>query len=359
MARRYRRESCRALFWWVVVVVAGVLDAADGHPGLQHLALGLGLIATASLPVAWIGRWRIRADGDGLDRRTLWGRDRWPWSAFESGLVRHGPDAFSFHWPGRRGGPRSLRIGRMDVSERELLYDLIGRRWNLPPAPEVPERMAFVAPMARLLTLGPDGQPQDLGRRRRLRISLGPEGLGLSSGWLPVSWSPSSGRITSWRHVRALHLTRASHDRRDFLGLSIVLSDRAIKLWASDLRGRRGHSPDVPGREAPVGLLRRHVPEDRIAVLAEYGPPADAEERAARIADLEEFPDMIRVARWRLLPLLVPLMLVMSGLLAATRGPEAAASGAMAWLVLIVATLAALRICEGRALDLRASWTGP
>lgn len=101
VVRRHRREAARALFWWVVVAACGPA-AVDGPLGPHHLSLGLGPIATAAVPVAWIGRWRIRSDGDGLHRLTPLGRDQRPWSAFESGLVRHGPDAFSFHWPGRR-----------------------------------------------------------------------------------------------------------------------------------------------------------------------------------------------------------------------------------------------------------------
>lgn len=84
-------------------------------------------------------RWRIRVDELGVTRRRFICWDRWPWDAFQSGVIRKS-SPFSYEWPGKRPWwNANLSFTFVEPEHREILANVTRRFWTPrteePPAP--------------------------------------------------------------------------------------------------------------------------------------------------------------------------------------------------------------------------------
>jgi len=239
---RIAPELRRCCYYVIIaaIVFAGLIYYVmriDGGRPIEDLITGwvmFGGIACASmLPL----RWRLRIDGQGLQRLRLFRWDLWSWDDMASGrLKKRFP--YKLVDPARPLWRRTLNLEYLGGENTQIVFKAINAHYRLPEPPELPERLKIKYGFRRTAILDEDGV--------HLRIK------GLEKAY-------------PWREVQNVFIVRLDSERRDFRSMHIILPDEEIELkFAGSQQGtvcwREASSEEISE------YLCRHVLTEKISV---------------------------------------------------------------------------------------------
>jgi hypothetical protein len=228
------------------------------------------------VPIAVLS-WRLRVDASGIWRRRLWIWGKWPWEAFEQGMVLDSEaESKSYVFPQRPFWDRKLDLGLLEDPDCERIESIIvGIR--LRPSLDLPSELAL-----------------RYGFRKETLLTIG--GLILRDHGDETHYA--------WKDICNMRIRRYDRGRRDFESLEVVLPDRVvsfsvrrhdgqlIRSWS----GAGGHA--TPTAEILLGVLERWVPKDRILVTSLSDPPLTESEWQDRQSVLAKRARELRILRW-------------------------------------------------------------
>jgi hypothetical protein len=265
-----------------VVIALGRADGVDVASTKMIAFFGAWMASAVALLVLTF-RFRIRIDERGVWRRRFVRWDLWPWEAFEQGRVRNGKFGDQLTFPEKSWYWRTLSASFLGEADRDA-FEAVVRKYRVPPPP--PELSEVVTLRRGLL----------------MRVELSAEGIRAG----PVD---HEGELIPWSDVVRAEVVRATHDRPDFVTLTLHLPAPTKPVRLSRREGQNWQGPDA---EVIALYLRRHLRDSRFEVTALRGPPAEAAEadrRLARLArDERQYRLIGRFAGWILVLLAVVML---------------------------------------------------
>lgn len=212
---------------------------------------------------------RMRIDADGIHRRLFfWYWDFWPWEEFRSGEIREGTSLNSYYAKSKPFWRRDLNLEYYPPAAAETVKQILGR-FGLRPQIEVPESIT--------LTVGFQWEFTDEGA---------------------VCQTFESTKSYPWDEIRSLKITKLTHDHMGFQKLDVEFEDKSLELQNATANGQRAKNWKGAPAEEIIEFLCVHIPEDRIEVTAQKGPPRSESEAKNRLQKIEK--ELKELAKLRL-----------------------------------------------------------
>jgi len=274
LSPEYRRCAVYVAIGFVVIAatLVGLTWAAIHNRSWESAIVVLSAFAAGTFFLLGATfRYRIRIDEHGVWRRRFVRWDLWPWKAFEQGKVRHGKGGDQLTYPEKNWYWRTISASALSERDRAA-YETVVRRYRVaPPSPPIPDAL-------------------DLKLGLRTRLELSAEGVHWRSG------RHDDGQRVHWRDVVRAEVTRATHDRPDFVTLELYLPEQPKPVRLTHNKG----TPMWSGADADVIILylQRQLGDGQLQVTAQRGLPADVAEADRRLARLDKAERDLRGANW-------------------------------------------------------------
>jgi hypothetical protein len=265
-----------AIAYWLMQVLPNQAAPNIARP----IALVALAVAFAAVPL----RWKLRIDADGIFRRLLVGWSFWSWYDLSSGRIskRH---PYTLYDPARPWWNRKLRLNYMDSDETHEVFTVINTHYQLPPAPDLPDRLTI-----------------KYGFRGSATVDH--RGIQIADRNMPSDYA--------WHEVRGLQITRMEPKRRDFVSLQIILPDRELELKLVTHQG--GTSPTWRGATPEVinEYLMQKVSADRVEVAISGRPLIGREQIERKLNEVKAAVRNLRIMTAVFSPLLVGCLIWMA-----------------------------------------------
>lgn len=286
LAPQFRRCAVYVVVGFVLVSATAIgLSLAEGNDTARPKALaGLAVLGVGSLLLLVLTfHYRLRIDERGVWRRRFVRWDLWPWEAFEQGRVRHGKYGDELTCPEKGWYWRTISASFLGPVDRAA-FEAVVREYRVPPPPpDLPDVVTLRCGL-------------------RARVELSAEGVRAG----PLD---REGELIAWPDVVRAEVVRTTHDRSDFVTLTLHLPAPTKPVRLSRREGPNWRGPDA---EVIALYMQRHLGHGRFEVTALRGPPADAAEadrRLARLArDERQYRIIGRVTAWGLAALAVMML---------------------------------------------------